>query len=142
MLPLSIHKDRYRNQTQLLSVARGYKARKLPISMIVIDWFHWEQMGDWKLNPACWPDPQGMVDELRSMGIELMVTFWPYVGQYVSKHWDEFNDNRYLLINASAASNGTTADSVSLRAPTPLARARFLPRIMAKRWALADLTHL
>eukprot|EP00937_MAST-01D_sp_MAST-1D-sp2_P006860 g6860.t1 len=30
-------KDRYRNQTQLLDVARGYKARKLPISMIVIE---------------------------------------------------------------------------------------------------------
>ena len=38
-------KDRYRNQTQLLDVARGYKSRKLPISMIVIDWFHWVEMG-------------------------------------------------------------------------------------------------
>ena len=74
-------KDRYRNQTQLLDVAREYKIRGLPISMIVIDWFHWKEMGDWQLNPTCWPDPQGMVDELRSMGIELMVTFWPYVGQ-------------------------------------------------------------
>ena len=31
-------KDRYRNQTQLLDVARGYVERGLPISMIVIDW--------------------------------------------------------------------------------------------------------
>ena len=31
-------------------------------------------MGDWQLNPACWPDPQAMVDELHGMGIELMVT--------------------------------------------------------------------
>jgi alpha-glucosidase (family GH31 glycosyl hydrolase) len=31
------------------------------------------QMGDWTFNPACWPDPQGMVTELASMGIELMV---------------------------------------------------------------------
>jgi alpha-D-xyloside xylohydrolase len=37
-------KDRYRNQTQLLDVAKGYKKRNLPISMIVIDWFHWEQV--------------------------------------------------------------------------------------------------
>lgn len=29
---------RYRNQTQLLDVARGYVARELPISTIVIDW--------------------------------------------------------------------------------------------------------
>ena len=58
-------KDRYRNQTQLLDVARGYRARGLPIAMIVIDWFHWEQMGDFALNPDCWPDPAGMVAELQ-----------------------------------------------------------------------------
>jgi alpha-glucosidase (family GH31 glycosyl hydrolase) len=38
--------------------------RGLPISMIVIDWFHWKEMGDWELNPECWPEPQAMVDEL------------------------------------------------------------------------------
>ncbi len=38
-------KDRYRNQTQLLEAARGYITRGLPISMIVLDWFHWVQLG-------------------------------------------------------------------------------------------------
>jgi alpha-D-xyloside xylohydrolase len=42
--------------------------------MIVVDYFHWAHMGDFEFNPACWPDPQGMVDELRGMGIELMVS--------------------------------------------------------------------
>ena len=36
--------------------------------MIVIDWFHWTEMGDMGLNPECWPDPQAMVDELRMLG--------------------------------------------------------------------------
>ena len=53
-----------RNQTQVLDVARGYVERGLPISMIVIDWFHWKEMGDWQLDPACWPEPKAMVDEL------------------------------------------------------------------------------
>lgn len=52
-------KDRYRNQTQLLDVARGYFDRQLPISVIVIDWMHWINQGDWSFNPTCWPDPQG-----------------------------------------------------------------------------------
>eukprot|EP00937_MAST-01D_sp_MAST-1D-sp2_P006861 g6861.t1 len=52
-----------------------------------------------------------MVDELRDMGIELMVTFWPYMGQYVSTHWEEYSAKQYCLVNASAASNGTSADS-------------------------------
>jgi alpha-D-xyloside xylohydrolase len=48
--------------------------------MIVIDWFHWKNMGDWSLNPQCWPDPKAMVDELRALGIELMITTWPFMG--------------------------------------------------------------
>jgi hypothetical protein len=52
-----------------------------------------------------------MVDELRGMGIELMVTFWPFMGQYVSSHWAEYDAQGYLAVNASAASNGTSADS-------------------------------
>jgi alpha-D-xyloside xylohydrolase len=34
-------KNRYRNQTQLLEVARGFKARGLPLSVLVIDYLHW-----------------------------------------------------------------------------------------------------
>ena len=48
-------KDRYRNQSQLMDVARGYIDRGLPISTIVIDWQHWVQQGDWYLRPECWP---------------------------------------------------------------------------------------
>jgi len=39
-------KDRYRNQSQLLDVARGYVDRELPISTIVIDWQHWVHQGE------------------------------------------------------------------------------------------------
>ncbi|KAJ9443699.1 alpha-D-xyloside xylohydrolase [Diplonema papillatum] len=95
-------KDRYRNQTQLLDVAREYVSRSLPISMIVIDWFHWKEMGDWSLNPICWPDPQAMMDELRELGIELMITCWPFVGINVSVHWDEFSQNKWLALNSTS----------------------------------------
>ncbi len=30
-------------------------------------------------DPVDWPDPEGMVDELREMGIALMVSVWPTV---------------------------------------------------------------
>eukprot|EP01065_Artemidia_motanka_P024933 TRINITY_DN29862_c0_g1_i1.p1 TRINITY_DN29862_c0_g1~~TRINITY_DN29862_c0_g1_i1.p1 ORF type:complete len:691 (+),score=186.23 TRINITY_DN29862_c0_g1_i1:68-2140(+) len=95
-------KDRYRNQSQLLDVAHGYKSRGLPISMIVIDWFHWVQMGDFGLNPVCWPDPQKMVDELRGLGIELMITFWPYMGRNVSRNWKEYSSKGYLAVNLTS----------------------------------------
>ena len=64
------------NQTQeeLLEVAREYKRRNLPISVIVVDFFHWPMQGEWKFDPTYWPDPDAMIKELKDMGIELMVS--------------------------------------------------------------------
>jgi alpha-D-xyloside xylohydrolase len=72
-------KLRYKTQEELLEVAREYKRRGLPISVIVVDFHHWRQMGDWSFDPECWPDPTAMVKELKAMGIELMVSVWPTV---------------------------------------------------------------
>ena len=72
-------KLRYQTQDELLAVAREYKRRGLPLSVIVIDFFHWPKQGDWKFDPECWPDPAAMVRELKSMGVELMVSIWPTV---------------------------------------------------------------
>lgn len=38
-------KNRYRNQTQLLDVANGYKSRGLPLDIITIDYMHWVHFG-------------------------------------------------------------------------------------------------
>ncbi len=73
-------KLRYRTQEELLNVAREYKKRNLPLSVIVIDFFHWPMQGEWKFDPKYWPDPQTMVDELNEMEVKLMVSIWPTVG--------------------------------------------------------------
>ena len=72
-------KLRYETQEALLSVAREYKARGLPLSVIVADFFNWSHMGDWRFDPKGWPDPEAMVRELKEMGVELMVSVWPTV---------------------------------------------------------------
>lgn len=72
-------KLRYRTQDELLSVAREYKRRGLPLSVIVIDFFHWSLQGDWRFDPVAWPDPGAMVSELEEMGVKLMVSVWPAV---------------------------------------------------------------
>ena len=54
-------KLRYETQEELLQVAREYKKRGLPISVIVIDYFHWTMQGEWKFDPEKWPDPKAMV---------------------------------------------------------------------------------
>jgi alpha-D-xyloside xylohydrolase len=72
-------KLRYRTQDELLEVAREYKRRGLPLSVIVCDYFHWTRQGEWRFDEAEWPDPQAMVDELRELGVELVVSVWPTV---------------------------------------------------------------
>ena len=72
-------KLRYQTQEELLAVARGYKERKIPVDIIVADFFHWTKMGEWKFDPQFWPDPEGMVKELEEMGIRLVVSVWPTV---------------------------------------------------------------
>ena len=72
-------KLRYRTQEELLSVAREYHRRGIPLDVIVIDFFHWTKQGDWKFDPVCWPDPAAMVRELNDMGTKLMVSIWPTV---------------------------------------------------------------
>lgn len=54
-------KLRYQTQEELLEVAREYKRRKLPIDLIVIDFFHWPLQGEWKFDPTYWPDPGGLI---------------------------------------------------------------------------------
>ena len=77
-------------------MAHEYKDKGLPINVIVIDFFHWPNQGEWKFDPKYWPDPKGMVDELKQLGIKLMVSIWPTV-DVNSENYDEMNDKGYLI---------------------------------------------
>ncbi len=89
-------KLRYRTQEEVLEVAREYKRRKLPLDVIVVDFFHWPLQGDWKFDPEYFPDPEGMVRELREMGIETVVSIWPTVDER-SENYGPMADRGYLM---------------------------------------------
>lgn len=89
-------KLRYMTQDELLEVAREYKRRNLPIDVIVVDFFHWPKQGDWRFDERFWPDPKAMIDELKSMGIELMVSIWPTVDKQ-SENFAEMDRKGYLI---------------------------------------------
>jgi alpha-D-xyloside xylohydrolase len=90
-------KLRYETQEELLAVAREYKRRGLPLSVIVSDFFNWSHMGDWRFDPHCWPDPLAMVRELEAMGVKLMVSIWPTVSP-ISENCQAMRE-RGLLVN-------------------------------------------
>jgi len=110
-------KLRYRNQDEVLMVAREYRRRKLPLSVLVIDSFHWPIQGTWRFNDIDWPDPKAMVDELRDMGIELMVSLWPTVDQraesYTEMETEGFlvRSDRGIPINLDSRGSTTFFDT-------------------------------
>ncbi|NUT48493.1 MAG: family 31 glucosidase, partial [Saccharothrix sp.] len=92
-------KLRYRDQEELLAVAREYARRELPLAVIVCDFFHWPHMGDWRFEPAEWPDPAAMVKELAELGVRLAVSVWPTVEPSSDNH-DALRTNGLLVRDA------------------------------------------
>ena len=74
-------KLRYKTQEELLNVAREFKRRGLPLSVLVIDFRHWDITGNWKLDPRFWPDPEAMVRKLDGMGVRIMISPWTLVDE-------------------------------------------------------------
>ena len=91
-------KLRYSSQEELLSVAREYKQRGLPLSVIVIDYYHWSLQGDWHFDYEKWPDPAGMIRELEEMGVKVMVSIWPTVNPLSQNY--AIMQRRGLLVGA------------------------------------------
>lgn len=89
-------KLRYESQEDLLEVAREYKRRGIPIDVIVIDYFHWTEQGEWKLDPEYWPDPEKMCRELEELGIRPVISIWPTINP-ASENYTEMSEGNMLL---------------------------------------------
>lgn len=88
-------KLRYWNQEQVLEVAREYHRRQLPVDVIVIDFFHWPKMGDFRFEEEFFPNPEAMVKELESYGMKLMVSVWPQIA-VDSENFQEMKQQGFL----------------------------------------------
>lgn len=99
-------KLRYETQDEVLRVASEYKRRGLPISCIVIDFFHWTKMGEWRFRSDEFPDPSAMVAELRQMGIKTMVSVWPTVNAN-AETFGPMKDAGFIVGSARGAFDGS-----------------------------------
>ena len=63
---------------------------------------HWKVQGDWHFDAQYWPDPSAMVREINGLGMEVMVTVWPF-SHNGSLSFDKLLANGWLTqtVNAS-----------------------------------------
>jgi alpha-D-xyloside xylohydrolase len=75
--------DRYKSQAEVLSVKDKYRNNKIPVDVIVQDWFYWEPnvIGSHVMWPERYPDPKAMVDELHKANIHGMISIWPVMSK-------------------------------------------------------------
>eukprot|EP00040_Diaphanoeca_grandis_P034239 m.211742 g.211742 ORF g.211742 m.211742 type:complete len:742 (+) comp33109_c0_seq2:2296-4521(+) len=106
-------KLRYANQTQIMDVVQGYIDRQIPIALIIIDFFNWNDplapeghqntLGDETLPKTCWPDAKGMVDNLKDMGVELMISPYSHSISNTSVNWQGAQHNHLLALDHTGA---------------------------------------
>jgi len=75
--------DRYMSQDEILSVKDKYRNNHIPVDDIVQDWYYWDPfpIGSHVMNPARYPDPQKLVNELHKANIRGMISIWPVFGK-------------------------------------------------------------
>lgn len=89
-------KLRYRNEDELMRVARRYRELGIPLSVIVIDYYAFPTDGDWRLDEKFFPDLPRLVRELEEMGTKLMVSVWPAVDE-ISDNYKEMKQKGYFV---------------------------------------------
>ena len=72
-------RQRYNTQDEVLSVAREYRKRGIPLDAIVQDWFYWpeDSWGSHDFDTKRFPDPKGLVDALHKQNVRFMISVWP-----------------------------------------------------------------
>ena len=94
---------RYESQEQLLEVYRRYRELGIPLSAIIVDFFHWTEQGDYKFDPRYWPDVKAMADEIHETGTKLMVSMWPTINERSENYGHMASNN--MLVRTTRGSN-------------------------------------
>ncbi len=103
-------KARYDSQQEVLRVANTYRQKQYPLDVMVVDWFYWTRMGQMDINPAEFPDPDGMNKQLHDMGMQSIISIWPRY-ETSGRYFNELDAKGYLLKDK----DGKTVDGLPFR---------------------------
>jgi alpha-D-xyloside xylohydrolase len=104
-------KARYESQAEVLRVADTYRQKQYPLDVMVVDWFYWTRMGQLDIDPAQFPDPDGMNRQLHEMGLQSIISIWPRF-ETSSRYFNELDAKGFLLKDK----DGKSVDGLPFRA--------------------------
>ncbi|MSS77825.1 glycosyl hydrolase family 31 [Anaerococcus sp. WCA-380-WT-2B] len=96
LLGLWQSKLRYQTSEELLDVYQKYLSKNIIPSVMVIDYFHWTEEGDFKFDDKYWKNIKEVADFMHKNGTKLMVSVWPTVARK-SENFQYYNKNSLLL---------------------------------------------
>jgi alpha-D-xyloside xylohydrolase len=72
-------KERYASQAELTNVVADYRQRAVPLDGIIQDWQYWPKngWGSHQFDPARYPNPAAMVQDLHAMNAHVLISVWP-----------------------------------------------------------------
>jgi len=91
-------RERYKSQAELLDNAAEFRARHLPMDVIVQDWQYWGRHG-WnamRFDEADYPDPAAMTRTLHEQHTRLMLSVWSKIDP-ASELGREFVERNYFI---------------------------------------------
>jgi alpha-D-xyloside xylohydrolase len=72
-------KEHYEDRAELLSIAKEYRDRKIPIDNIIQDWDYWDGTKNWGqlyFDEKKYPNPSEMIDILHKEHFHVMISIW------------------------------------------------------------------
>ena len=102
-------RERFHSQDEILTNAREFRRRQIPMDVMVQDWQYWGRHG-WnamRFDEQFYPNPKQLVDNLHNIGARLMISVWSKIdensdpgklaaerGHYIKNtSWIDFFDN-------------------------------------------------
>jgi alpha-D-xyloside xylohydrolase len=76
-------RERFHSQSEIVSTAREFRRRAIPMDVIVQDWQYWGRYG-WnamQFDEKFYPNPRRLVDNLHSIGARLMISVWSKIDE-------------------------------------------------------------
>lgn len=78
----------YQNASEALTTAWVLRSLGIPADGLILDLYWFQRMGDLTWNTAAWPDPAGLLSELRTIGLRTIAITEPYVTEISGLYQD------------------------------------------------------